>query len=262
MLARGFMRVLIVYKEPNDQSTLANVLATRKDIEAFDSAENISEALDKLREEAYDVVLINSSIPETSEIEVLDLLKQIDLLRPAVTIVTTRHQPTVTAVDKSTPDVVFKPFLSDRIHEALTLGTGKKVHQRKATSAPHSSKPVANPSKIAIAMEGRALLIDPAEVIAVEAEGNYVLLVRSAGSHLVRGCISGLAEKLLPYGFVQIHRCVLVNSSWVQGIHPRSTGDYVLCTRSGKEYPVSRTYKQNLRSLAPLWIGSDVLFAE
>jgi DNA-binding LytR/AlgR family response regulator len=68
-----------------------------------------------------------------------------------------------------------------------------------------------------------------------------------------------LAEKLLPYGFVQTHRGVLVNSSWVHGIHPRSTGDYVLCTRGGKEYPVSITYKQNLRSLAPLWIGSDVL---
>jgi DNA-binding LytR/AlgR family response regulator len=256
------MRVLIVNKEPNDQSALANVLATRKDVEAFDSAENVSEALDMLREEAYDLVLIDSSTPEASDIEVLDLLQQFDLLRPAVTIVSTRRQPTGSAVDKSTPDVVFRPFLSDRIHEALLLGTGKKAPQKKAQPAPHSSKPVANPSKIAIATEGRALLIDPREVIAVEAEGNYVLLVRSAGSHLVRGCISGLAEKLQPYGFIQIHRCVLVNSSWVDGIHPRSSGDYVLRTRSGKEYPVSRTYKQNLRSLAPLWIGSDALFAE
>ena len=255
------MRVLIVNKEPNDQSALANVLATRKDVEAFDSAENVSEALDMLREEAYDLVLIDSSTPEASDIEVLDLLQQFDLLRPAVTIVSTRRQPTGSAVDKSTP-VVFRPFLSDRIHEALLLGTGKKAPQKKAQPAPHSSKPVANLSKIAIATEGRALLIDPREVIAVEAEGNYVLLVRSAGSHLVRGCISGLAEKLQPYGFIQIHRCVLVNSSWVDGIHPRSSGDYVLRTRSGKEYPVSRTYKQNLRSLAPLWIGSDALFAE
>src|ERR1700735_2475467 len=136
MLARSFMRVLIVNKEPNDQSTLANVLATRKDIEAFDSAENVSEALDKLREEAYDPVLIDTSTPEKSEIELLDLLKQFDLLRPAVTIVTTRHQPAVTTVDKSRPDVVFQTFLSDRIHEALPLGTDKKAHHRKRPSAP------------------------------------------------------------------------------------------------------------------------------
>jgi DNA-binding LytR/AlgR family response regulator len=256
------MRVLIVDKEPNDRNALANVLATRKDIEAFDSAENISEALDKLQKEEYDVVLLNSPIPEMLEFELLDLLKNPDLLMPAVIIVTTRRQPAIAAIDKPAAHFVLKPFLSDRIHEALTLVAGRTTHQRKATSVPQSSIPVANLSKIAIAMEGRALLIDPAEVIAVEAQGNYVLLVRSAGSHLVRGCISALAEKLLPYGFVQIHRCVLVNSSWVHGIHPRSAGDYVLCTRGGKEYPVSRTYKQNLRSLAPLWIGSDVLFAE
>jgi two-component system LytT family response regulator len=262
MSAGGLMRVLIVDKEPSDQSALANVLATRKDIEAFHSAENISEALDKLQKEEYDVVLLNSPIAEVSEFELLDLLKKLNLLTPAVILVTSRRQPAIAAIDEPTVHHVLKPFSSERLHEALTLALSRREHERKATSVPLLRIPVANPSKIAIAMEGRALLIDPAEVIAVEAQGNYVLLVRSAGSHIVRGCISTLAEKLLPYGFIQIHRCVLVNSSWVNAIRPRSAGYYVLCTRGGKEYSVSRTYKQNLRSLAPLWIGSEVLFAE
>lgn len=256
------MRVLIVDKEPNERSALANALATRKDIEAFDSAVNISEALDKLRNEEYDVVLLDSPIPEISEAELIGLLKKRNRSVPAVIIVTTRRRSAITATDELAVHYSLNPFSSEHTDEAIALAIGRKAHEQKATLIPQLRTPAANPSKIAIAMEGRALLIDPAEVIAVEAEGNYVLLVRSAGSHLVRGCISTLAEKLLPYGFVQIHRCVLVNSSWVQGIHPRSTGDYVLCTRGGKEYPVSRTYKQNLRSLAPLWIGSDVLFAE
>jgi DNA-binding LytR/AlgR family response regulator len=262
MLAGDPMRVLIVDKEPNDRRALANVLATR-DIEAFDSAENISEALDKLQKQEYDVVLLNSPIPERSEFELLDLLKKLDLLMPAAIVVTTGRRSASADIDKPTARYVLKSRLSEPIPEALTLPTGRSTHQRRAAAfVPQSSIPVANPSKIAIAMEGRALLIDPAEVIAVQAEGNHVLLVKSAGSHLVRGRISTLAEQLRPYGFVQIHRCVLVNSSWVQGIHPRSTGNYLLCTRGGKEYPVSRTYKQNLRTLAPLWIGSDVLFAE
>ena len=112
------MRVLIVNKEPNDQSTLANILATRKEIEALDSAGNISEALDKLREEAYDVVFINSSIPEASEIKLLDLLKEFDPLRPEVTFVGARSHPTVATTAKSSTDAVFRPFLSDRGHEA------------------------------------------------------------------------------------------------------------------------------------------------
>jgi two-component system, LytTR family, response regulator LytT len=256
------MRVLIVDKEPNDRSALANALATRKDIEAFDSAENISEALEKLQQEEYDVVLLDSPIPEVSEVELLGILKKRNRPLPAVIIVTTRRQPAIAAIDEIVVHYSLKPFSSERTHEDPALATGRKPHEQKAALAPQSKIPAANPSKIAIAMEGKVLLIDPAEVIAVEAEGNYVLLVRSSGSHLVRGCISTLAEKLLPYGFIQIHRCVLVNACWVHGIHPRSTGEYLLCTRGGKEYPVSRTYKQNLRSLAPLWIGSDVLFAE
>jgi len=256
------MRVLIVDKEPDDRSALPNVLAKRKDIEAFDSVKNMSEALEKLHREEYDVVLLNNLVPEMSEFKILDLLKEPGLLMPALVIVTTHRQAAITAIDRPADHCALTPSLGESMHEALTPAIGRTTRQEGANSAPQLRTRVANPSKIAIATEGRALLIDPAEVIAVEAEGNYVLLVRSAGSHLVRGCISALAEKLLPYGFVQIHRGVLVNSSWVHGIHPRSTGDYILCTRGGKEYPVSRTYKQNLRSLAPLWIGSDVLFAE
>jgi DNA-binding LytR/AlgR family response regulator len=262
MIAGGPMRVLIVDKEPDDRSALTNVLAKRKDIEAFDAVANISEALEKLRGEEYDVVLLNNPVPEMSEFQLLDLFKEPGLLMPALIIATTHRQAALAALEKPTSDCAFTPSLGARMEEALTPATGSTTQPRSANSLPRQRTRMANASKIAIATEGRALLIDPAEVIAVEAEGNYVLLVRSQGSHLVRGCISTLAEKLLPYGFVQIHRGILVNSSWVHGIHPRATGDYVLCTRGGKEYPVSRTYKQNLRSLAPLWIGSDVLFAE
>lgn len=77
------MRVLIVDKEPHGRSALANVLATREDIEAFDSAENISEALDKLQKDEYDVVLLNRPSHEISEFELLDLLKKLEFLMPA-----------------------------------------------------------------------------------------------------------------------------------------------------------------------------------
>jgi len=116
--------------------------------------------------------------------------------------------------------------------------------------------------RIAIKVEGRIIFIDPNEVISVEAQGNYVLLVRSSGSYLLRACISALAEKLQPYSFIQVHRAVLVNTSWVQEIKPTATGEYRLRTKNGKEYTVSRTYKKNLRSIAQFWIGNDALFTE
>lgn len=113
------------------------------------------------------------------------------------------------------------------------------------------------PVKIAIKTKGKILLINPADILSVEAEGNYVLLRRRSDFYSLREAISNLAEKLKEYGFVRIHRSVLVNSAWVEEIFPGPTGEYTLRIAGGKEYMVSRTYKTNLKWLAQSWIGTD-----
>lgn len=116
--------------------------------------------------------------------------------------------------------------------------------------------------RIAIKAKGRILFVDPADVFTVEAQGNYVLLRRMSGSDLLRESMSAVAEKLRPYGFIRIHRSVLINASFVEEIHPLTTGEYVLRIRGGKEFHVSRTYKKNLHSITPLWFGTDGFHAD
>src|SRR5262249_28458313 len=79
-------------------------------------------------------------------------------------------------------------------------------------------------------------------------------------SYLLREPISVVAKKLEPFGFIRIHRSVLVNSSFVEQIKPYPTGEYGLLVKGGKEYTVTRTYKENLRSLAEFSIGTAGFF--
>jgi DNA-binding LytR/AlgR family response regulator len=116
--------------------------------------------------------------------------------------------------------------------------------------------------RIAIKAKGKILFINLDDVVAVEAEGNYVLLKRDASSFLLRESISMVAEKLEPYGFIRIHRSALVNPAFVEEIHPYSTGEYGLRLRGGKEYTVTRTYKKNLHALAEFWIGVSSFSAD
>jgi DNA-binding LytR/AlgR family response regulator len=273
------MRVMIVDKQPDNSTAPLNALAARNNADAFHSAEVLSRSLDEHAPEEHEVVLPNGSLREMSEFQLVQLLKKLNLLTAAVIVVTTRRESTAAknvavttsaSATTNTHESSAAPcpppsFYAELVHEALDRPSSSldspAIHHKAAVLAQLSKLP-ANPSKIAVAVDGSALLIDLSDVIAIKAEGNYVSLVRLTGAHLVRGRISTLASALAPYGFVQIHRCVLVNASWVDGIQPRPTGDYLLSTRGGKEYPVSRTYKQNLRSLAPLWIGSDFLFTE
>jgi len=117
-------------------------------------------------------------------------------------------------------------------------------------------------ARIAIRAKGRILFFDAADVIAVEAKGNYVLLLHTSSSYTLRESISTMEEKLNLHGFVRIHRSVLVNAALVEEIHPLSAGDYVLRVRGGREFTATRTYKKNLRLLAQLWIGIENFAAE
>lgn len=114
--------------------------------------------------------------------------------------------------------------------------------------------------RIAVKVKGKILLLKPCDVIAVLAEGNYVLLQQESSSYLLRESISVVAEKLEPFGFVRIHRSVVINGAFVEEIKPYPTGEYGLRVKGGKEYTVTRTYKENLKSLANFWIGTGTLF--
>ncbi len=137
------------------------------------------------------------------------------------------------------------------------LATAAARSSKVAEFRPRPEIPLVKPIKIAIKTKGKILLIHPGDILAVEAEGNYVLLRRASDSYLLRESISTMAEKLQAYGFIRIHRSVLVNAAWVEEIQPGTTGEYVLRIAGGKEYMVSRTYKNNLKSLALSWIGMD-----
>jgi DNA-binding LytR/AlgR family response regulator len=113
--------------------------------------------------------------------------------------------------------------------------------------------------RIAFKAKGRILFVDLAEIVAVQAEGNYVSLRHRPDPYLLRESLSSMAEKLKPYGFIRIHRSVVVNISAVEEIQPLATGEYRLRVKGGKEYLVTRTYKDNLRDLAELWVGSERL---
>lgn len=114
--------------------------------------------------------------------------------------------------------------------------------------------------RIAIKVRGRIVFVNCSDIVSVQAEGNYVSLQRDSVSYLLREPISHIADKLEPYGFIRIHRSVLVNSAFVDEIKPRSTGEYFVRVRNGKQFTVTRTYKKNLKSLAEFWIGTGTFF--
>ncbi|MFZ0859838.1 MAG: LytTR family DNA-binding domain-containing protein [Candidatus Sulfotelmatobacter sp.] len=181
-----------------------------------------------------------------------------ELPLPKLPVVPGRADREHEIVGKKEVDEAVEPS-DERIREPLTVGfrqqaAGRSTSLSKALPQTRTLA-MGKSARIAIKAKGRILFIDAADVIAVEAKGNYVLLLHTSSSHMLRESISTMEEKLNPHGFVRIHRSVLVNAALVEEIHLSSTGEYVLRVKGGRDYTVTRTYKKNLQLLAQSWIG-------
>jgi len=202
---------------------------------------------------------MDSGDPHIREVEEAACGELRQHLRPVVPARAHREHAIANAEKKAAADLV--ALSGERLREPLTVGFRQRAAGRTTSlgeALPQIQTPATRESaRIAIKSKGRILFIDVADVIAVEAKGNYILLLRTTSSHMLRESISTMEEKLNQHGFLRIHRSVLVNAALVEEIQPWSTGEYVLRVRGGREYTVTRTYKKNLQLLAQLWIGMD-----
>ena len=257
------MRVLIV--DDRSQTPLAKILSARSDVEHFDSANHAIEALEKLASDSYDVLLLDIDL-DLSGSQLVDRLRDRNLPLPSIVFATAHLEHAVAAFEKHTVDYVLKPFSNESINGALDRAARRAKGERAAKlieALPQLQK-VSCPTRpmIAIKDKGRILFINPGDVVAVQAEGNYVSLQRESDSYLLRESISLVAEKLKPYGFIRIHRSTLVNTTFVVEIKPYSTGKCGLRVKSGKEYAVTSAYKKSLKPLTEFRIGNGAFFAE
>jgi two-component system LytT family response regulator len=259
------VRVLIVDDEPLTRTALANLLAQRSDVEGYELTDNAQQALAMLRTSPFDVLLLDIHMPDMSGLQLVERLSREERRPPAVVFITAYQEHAVEAFEKRAVDYVLKPFVPRRVHEALDNAM-RRSHQDRATRLLELAGSLRlmpeRTARVAIKDKGRIVFVDVAELVSVEAHGNYVLLQQKAGTYLLRETISGIAEKLRVHGFIRIHRSVLVNIAFVDTIQAEPDGDYVLRTKTGKQYHVTRTYRDSLKGLARFWIGTEMFASD
>lgn len=73
--------------------------------------------------------------------------------------------------------------------------------------------PQSSPAPISVKDGARIYLVQPDEVLYIEACGDYVTLFTATAQYLKEQTMKQLEEQLAPAGFVRIHRSVLVNTA-------------------------------------------------
>lgn len=107
----------------------------------------------------------------------------------------------------------------------------------------------ASMKKLVIPAAGKSRLLDPSTILWIEADEGYARLETEDGAYLLRRSLHKLASDLEPLGFARIHRSTIVRLDRVEEVRRLSHGEAVVRLREGREFKVSRTYREALEPL-------------
>ncbi len=247
------IKTLIVDDERIARQVLREELELLSDVVVVGEAENGKEALRQIVDLQPDVVFLDLRMPVMGGFEVVRNLSGSKL--PVVVIVTAFHQHAVEAFETGAVDYLLKPVRAPRLHQALDrakalLGKPTEIAESLAKIASVSEAPGSPLPRKLVGRVGRDFfLLEPDEVIALQAEGNLVWIVMAKRRFLATQTLRAIEASLQTSSFQRMHRNAIVNINHVQKMNVLTSHRWRLTLSNQLELEVSKRQAHNIRRL-------------
>jgi DNA-binding LytR/AlgR family response regulator len=245
------VKVLVVDDEPLARRRLIRMLGRIADVEVVGEAGDVPAALDRIRAERRDLVLLDVEMPGRSGLE---LARSVEKDLPAIVFTTAYKEYALDAFEVSAVDYLVKPITSDRLAAALEKVRKRTVPADAARLASLLERldrraAAAMPARLHARFGGTTRLVDASEVTRICASAKYALFQHEGREFVLDESLSTLEARLRDAGFLRVHRADLVNLSRVRALHTED-GATTVELSDGQRAPVSRrmltTLKQRL----------------
>ncbi|MBL8219632.1 MAG: response regulator transcription factor [Bryobacterales bacterium] len=228
------MRVLIADDEPVARLVLRELLEEIAGVTVVGEAASGAEAVSLAAQTRPDVLLLDLQMPGMSGFEAASHFPS--SAPPAVVFVTAFHQHALQAFDAGAVDYVLKPVRRERLEAALG-----KAKARLAGMTPAQQPAQQNELRKIVGKLGSDLhLLDPAEVVAFQAEGDVVHILTANRRYYASHSLKTLEEKLPAGRFRRVHRSTIVNADQIRKISPLSSKRWLLRMSNGMDIVVSK----------------------
>jgi two-component system, LytTR family, response regulator len=236
------LRTAIVDDEPLARERLRQLLAAEHDVEVAGEYGNGPAFLAELARTRPDLVFLDIEMPMLSGLDVVESMRAVTGSVPAIVFVTAHETYAARAFDVDAADYVLKPFDRVRVTRAL--------HRiRRRVAEPKEPLPQRELRRLAVKNRGRIELLRLDQVDWIEAAANYVRLHVGRASHLYRGSMMTLEQRLDRSRFVRIHRSTIVNVDRIAELHPTFEREQIVLLQDGTRLRMSATYRNRLEAL-------------
>lgn len=216
------IRVILVDDEPIARDILKVYAAKLPQLEVMATCKNAVEAIDILKSETADLLLLDINMPGMSGME---LVKQ--LVNPPLVVLTTAYpQYAVESYELNAVDYLLKPFSFDRFEKAIQKASELLEH-KKADDC------------IFVKCDGKLVKVNIRELQLIEAVKDYVKLWVGDKALMILSTMKNMEEQLSIYPqIVRVHKSYMLNVHYVRQL----SGNTIYTT--SHEIPIGNTYKE------------------
>jgi two-component system, LytTR family, response regulator len=246
------LRLLIVDDERLVREAIREGLAGLRDAEIIDECESGRAAIEAIRSQGPDLVLLDIQMRDMTG---LDVIRRLGPERmPPVVFITAYDEHAVEAFELNAVDYILKPFHQTRLLESIQRARERIVGRKDVDlgnrlRALLEAKQQRWPERLAVRYGERFEMVAVDSIDWIESANNYAQLHCGPKQHLLNETLTNLERRLDPAKFVRVHRGRIVNLSRIVVVHPLLAGSYELELRGGGRVTTGRHYRNAIHSL-------------
>lgn len=221
------LKILIVDDEPLARNRLISLIGELPGEHRILEADQGLAALEKIMQDAPDIVLLDIRMPVMDGLEVAHHLAGME--HPPAVIFTTAYQDhALEAFDTHAVDYLLKPIRKERLRQALERAG---ILQRARVAELRRLEQPAQPrTHLSASMHGKLKLVPVKEVRYLKADQKYVVAGWPGGELLLDESLVTLEEEF-QQRFIRIHRNALVAREYVDTLTKDRDGELMMTLR-------------------------------
>lgn len=240
-------KVIVVDDEAAGRKLIREYLAFYPELVLVGEANNGVDAVRLINEYKPDLLFLDVQMPGMNGFEVLPHLEEI----PQIIFSTAYDKFALQAFEVHAVDYLLKPYTLARFRQAV-----ERIRNR-ATDTGNGIQPLAEklvmeqvryPERILVQAAKKLVTIAIADIVWIEANGDYSKLYTLRESYLSSFGIGTLETKLDPDLFIRVHRSSLINIHFIKEVN-KYPGSYDVLMETNNKITVSRGYMENFRKL-------------
>jgi DNA-binding LytR/AlgR family response regulator len=252
------LRALVVDDEPLAIERMQSLLARIPEVDVAGTAETGDEALAAVAAGGIDLLFLDVEMPQLDGFDLIEQLMRRGEAMPHIVLVTAHEAHAPMAFDCGVLDFLTKPVRLGRLETAVARAThamhqsyaaGQLTQVSEQLDVLRQSFDRRTSDYMWVQRRGESIRIDLAEIIRVQAEGEYVRLFVDGVDYLHRESLTAMMTRLDADRFLRIHRSSAIDRDAIVSVRRRTTGNYQVVLRDGAMLPVGRTYRQAVRSV-------------